>query len=101
MTPEELDEMIARLEAERKLLAQAIDALKKYRGEHSDVPMPPQFSPDLLTAKQVAAMLNIDLMTVYNRAGKGKLPCIRHSRSLRFRKSDIEKLIDATKAPPD
>jgi excisionase family DNA binding protein len=52
----------------------------------------------LLTARQVAKLLNVRAVTVYAAAKDGRLPCVRvwtgRSRALvRFRQEDIERLI--------
>jgi len=47
---------------------------------------------EIMTAREVADFLRINLMTVYNLVNKGKLPAIRVGRSWRFRRSDLEAL---------
>ena len=52
----------------------------------------------LLTAEEVAPILRVRPATVYEAAANGKIPCVRlwegRKRGLvRFRRSDIEKLI--------
>jgi excisionase family DNA binding protein len=49
--------------------------------------------PELLTAKEVAAMLRIDRKTIYSYVEKGLLPYVRMQSNLRFLKSEIEKWI--------
>jgi len=61
-------------------------------------------STPLLTASQVAELLNIKKSTVYEAALKGRLPAIslwRNKRRtfLRFRRSDIEKFISEHTVP--
>jgi excisionase family DNA binding protein len=54
--------------------------------------LPPKFSHERLTVKEVAEHLRVHPWTVYMWARSGRLPCIRLSkRSLRFLKSDIDK----------
>jgi excisionase family DNA binding protein len=56
----------------------------------------------LLTPREVADMLNIGLVTVYQWASAGRLPVIRlggERPTLRFRPEDIERLIEDLKAP--
>ena len=52
----------------------------------------------LLTARQVADLLNVRVATVYAAAAAGRIPCVRlwegNRRALiRFRREDIERLI--------
>jgi len=56
--------------------------------------------PHLLTAGEVAEILNIEKATVYEAVAKGRLPAVRlwrgRRRSLiRFRRDDIEQFIRA------
>lgn len=54
--------------------------------------LPPRFSNERLTVKEVAERLRVHPMTIYEWARKGRLPCIRLAkRALRFSVSDIEK----------
>lgn len=54
--------------------------------------LPPRFSHEHLTVKEVAELLRIHPTTVRDWARSGRLPCIRLSRrALRFRASDITK----------
>ena len=57
-------------------------------------------SSPLLTASQVAELLNIKKSTVYEAALKGRLPAVsmwknKRRTFLRFRRSDIEEFIKA------
>jgi excisionase family DNA binding protein len=59
----------------------------------------------LLTASQVAELLNIKKSTVYEAALKGRLPAVplwknKRRTFLRFRRSDIEKFINEHAIPP-
>ena len=52
----------------------------------------------LLTARQVAELLNLKPVTVYAAASRGQIPCVRlwegRRRGLvRFRREDIDRLI--------
>jgi excisionase family DNA binding protein len=52
----------------------------------------------LLTAKEVADLLRLSPSTVFDAAARGDLPCVRLWRGrrkslLRFRRSDIERLL--------
>ena len=58
----------------------------------------------LLTAEQVAALLQVRPQTVRDAAWRGKLPCVRLWKGkkktlLRFRRSDIQRLIEARATP--
>lgn len=49
---------------------------------------------ELLTAEEVAHILKLKVQTVYAKACKGEIPSIKvGGKNLRFKKSDIEKLI--------
>ena len=55
----------------------------------------------LLTAKEVAEILRVAPSTIYGAAARGDIPCVRpwHGRRkslLRFRRRDIEALIQTT-----
>ena len=60
-------------------------------------------SESLLTAEQVAQMLNLKRVTVYAAAASGRIPCVRLWKGrrrtlLRFRRDDIEQfLIERTR----
>jgi excisionase family DNA binding protein len=48
----------------------------------------------LLRPDEVAALLRISVASVYNYRNNGILPCVKQlGRPIRFRRSDIEKLI--------
>ncbi len=54
--------------------------------------LPPKFSHERLTVKEVAERLRVHPWTVYMWARSGRLPCIRLSkRTLRFLEKDIAK----------
>lgn len=48
----------------------------------------------LLRAEQVAEMLNVSVSVVYQWAHRGLLPCVKLSRSVRFRRDSIDKMLD-------
>ena len=59
----------------------------------------PQEAEQLLTAKEVADLLRLAPSTVFDAAARGDLPCVRLWRGrrksvLRFRRSDIESLME-------
>ena len=53
-------------------------------------------SEKLMTAKQLADYLNLTVKSVYERVQRHALPFIRigDSRTVRFKRSDIEKMIE-------
>jgi excisionase family DNA binding protein len=52
--------------------------------------LPPKFSHERLTVKEVAERLRVTPWTIYMWARSGRLPCIRLSkRTLRFLEKDI------------
>lgn len=54
-------------------------------------------SLQLLTAHQVASMLAIGRSTVYKLTVTGKLPAVKLGSSVRYRLSDVEKLIEESR----
>ncbi len=59
----------------------------------------------LLTAEDVARLLNIKPSTVYDAAARGRIPAVRlwegrRRPLIRFRREDIEKLIEDRTFPP-
>lgn len=50
-------------------------------------------SPYLLTVHEAASYLRWSPATLYTLASRRKLPFVKVGRSLRFRRSDIEKLV--------
>lgn len=48
----------------------------------------------LMTPEQVAEMLQINVLTVYNYIKKGKLSAIRLGRSYRITREDLDNLIE-------
>jgi len=48
---------------------------------------------EIMTTKQVAEYLKLNLMTVYRLAREGKLPASRIGRSWRFKRDAVEKLL--------
>lgn len=49
---------------------------------------------ELLTRKQVAKILNVDVRTVDNRVLNKDLPVYKIGGAIRFKKSDLEDLIE-------
>jgi len=58
---------------------------------------------EILTAVEAAALLRVSRGGLYNLVGKGDIPAIRlfGRRSLRFRKSEIERLLKSDKEVND
>jgi putative molybdopterin biosynthesis protein len=54
---------------------------------------------DVLTAQQVASILQVNKNTVYNLAKAGALPSYNVGRKLRFSLDDVQTYIDASKGP--
>ena len=46
--------------------------------------------PEVMTAEQLAEYLQIDKQTVYRKARKGEIPCVRIGRVVRFRKDMVD-----------
>jgi predicted DNA-binding transcriptional regulator AlpA len=51
-------------------------------------------TPEMLTAKDLEAMLKIDVKTIYSYVERGLLPYVRIQSNLRFLKSEILKWIE-------
>lgn len=49
--------------------------------------------PDILTAEQLAEILQMSTTHVYNLANKGELPCRKFGRCIRFSKKEIMELV--------
>ena len=49
--------------------------------------------PDILTAEQLAEILQMSTTHVYNLANKGDLPCRKFGRCIRFSKKEIMELV--------
>ncbi len=71
-----------------------MDAIRK-----NHIQFPDQMSKDkeILTLKEVAAYLNLHLMTAYELVRKGKLPAIKIGGQYRAKKSEIDKLFNQVK----
>jgi excisionase family DNA binding protein len=50
---------------------------------------------ELLTVAEVAAMLKLNQQTIRNWIDAGKLPYVRTGRSVRIKRSDFDRLIEA------
>ncbi len=53
----------------------------------------------LLTVQQLSVLLNIKSSTLYNWAGRGKIPHLRIYKTLRFKKQDIEEWLLSFEQP--
>lgn len=63
---------------------------------------PRELTSMMLTARQVAGMLGLSSRKVYELAGSAKLPSYRFDRALRFKLSDVEAFVEASRVvrPP-
>lgn len=61
--------------------------------ETSTVQPTPDDRPKLLTAEEAAAILTVPKSWVYRAAREGELPVVRLGRYRRFRRSDIERIV--------
>ncbi len=52
-------------------------------------------NPDLLTAQEAAAYLRIPLGSLYVRISRKQIPFAKLGRLLRFRRSDLERLLES------
>lgn len=53
----------------------------------------------LMTPREAAEFLRWSVSTLYTYASKRRLPSFKVGRSLRFRRSDLEKLVNAGERP--
>jgi len=53
---------------------------------------------DVMTAREVAELLDLPVSTVYEFARRGILPCSRLGRAVRFVRDDIERTLQAGEA---
>lgn len=56
---------------------------------------------NLLTARQVQEMLDVDRSTVYRMAGDGRLPAVRIGKQWRFPATEIERMFDGVFEAPE
>ena len=54
---------------------------------------------ELLTPRETAIFLRWSLATVYSYASRRRLPSVKVGRSLRFRRTDLERLVKAGLRP--
>ena len=54
---------------------------------------------ELLTTNEVMAVLKVSRPTIYAIRERGDLEAVKIGKSVRFRKSDVEKLIQGNKKP--
>ena len=52
-------------------------------------------NPELLTAQEAADYLRLPLGSLYMRISRGQIPYTRLGRLLRFRKADLDRLLDS------
>lgn len=58
-------------------------------------------APPLLTAQEAASYLRIPLGSLYVRISKKQIPCARLGRLLRFKKSELDQLLNANTSKVD
>lgn len=47
----------------------------------------------LLTVQEAADYLRFAVQTVYNKVNRGEIPCVKIGRTLRFRRADLDSLL--------
>ena len=57
--------------------------------------------PELLTAKDLESLLQIDRKTIYAYADKGLIPCIRIESNVRFPKHQVMEWLEERSFHPD
>ncbi len=50
--------------------------------------------PEIMTIKQIAKYLQVDIRTIYRLAQKGEIPCFKIGYTWRFKKEKIDKWIE-------
>jgi excisionase family DNA binding protein len=55
---------------------------------------------DLLTVAQVAAYLQLNRLTVYRYIREGRLEAVRIGRTIRVRRADVQRFLEAQRAVP-
>jgi excisionase family DNA binding protein len=58
---------------------------------------PSDFEP-LMRVPEVARLLNVGVSTIYRLVETHQLPCVRLGSAIRFRRSTLEKMIEAQEA---
>jgi excisionase family DNA binding protein len=63
-------------------------------GQHQEASSPKQQAnsaefPEILTARELEALLRIDVKTIYGYVQRGLIPYVRIQSNLRFRKQDV------------
>jgi excisionase family DNA binding protein len=56
--------------------------------------------PELLTAKELEALLRIDVKTIYGYVQRGLIPYVRIQTNLRFRKQEVLEWLARQSYPP-
>ena len=60
----------------------------------------PPGAPEMLTAKDLEALLKIDVKTIYGYAKRGLIPYVRIESNLRFERAEILEWIEQHSYPP-
>ena len=63
-------------------------------------PANPVEVPELLTAKELEAILRIDVKTIYGYVQRGLIPYVRIQTNLRFRKQEVLEWLARQSYPP-
>lgn len=63
--------------------------------------MNPRDNDRLLTVPEAAEYLRLARQTLYNMVNRGEIPYLKAGRSLRFRKSDLDRWLSTGKRSPD
>lgn len=63
-------------------------------GQHQQTSSPPRHAnstelPEILTARELEALLRIDVKTIYGYVQRGIIPYVRIQSNLRFRKQEV------------
>jgi len=68
---------------------QVFSSVSVLESRHVGAEEPAMESKELLTAKEVEALLRIDVKTIYNYVQRGLIPYVRIQSNLRFVKSEV------------
>jgi excisionase family DNA binding protein len=63
-------------------------------------PANPLEVPELLTAKELEALLRINVKTIYGYVQRGLIPYVRIQTNLRFRKQEVLEWLERQSYPP-
>ncbi|AWM14642.1 DNA-binding protein [Flavobacterium sediminis] len=83
ITPQELKELF------REAVKEEIEAVIKQQKEKSS-----NYTNELLTREETAKLLSVSLPTLHNWCLQGIIPSYRFNTRIRFKREDIEKLLE-------